>query len=296
MKYEGSAILGQFAGLLTRPIHAGTGVINDSYGADIGPVLVTGGGTITTQTGVRIRDLTGASVNVGIVIGQVSGPAYYAAGGGTMYNKGRAGFGILPTTNYAVQFAGTAVGARRGFLETTATNLQIGAEADTVVQFIANGAARLQIKSATNGYSITPGTDNSQTCGDVINRFSVFWAGSATISTSDAREKTEVRQLSAAEIAAASALAKEIGAFKFLSAVAEKGDAAREHIGMTVQRAIEVMKAHGLDPFAYSFICYDKWDETPEAPAGDRYSFRESGLYAFIAAGFEARLAALEAK
>lgn len=294
--FEGSGILGQFAGLLTRPVHAGTGVVNASFGADIGNISVTAGGTVTEQTGVRIRDLTAATVNVGIVIDQTAGAAYYAAGGGTLYNKGRAGFGISPNTTYAVQFAGTAVGARRGFLETTATNLQIGAERDTVVQIIANSAARLQIKAAANNYTVAPGADNAQTLGDAAARWSVVWAGTATISTSDAREKTEVRQLTTAEIAAASALAKEIGAFKFLSAVAEKGDAAREHIGMTVQRAIEVMEAHGLDPFGYSFICYDKWDETPEAPAGDRYSFRESGLYAFIAAGFEARLAALESK
>lgn len=343
VSFEGSGILGQFAGLLTRPVHAGAGVINESYGADIGTMSITGAGTMTQQTGVRIRDQTGATVNVGLSIDQVAGFGFYAAGGGSMYNKGRAGFGISPNTTYAVQFAGTAVGARRGFLETTATNLQIGAESDTIVQIIANSAARLQIKAAANNYTVAPGADNSQTLGDAAQRWSVVWAGSATISTSDAREKTEVRSLTPAEIAAASALAKEIGAFKFLSAVAEKGDAAREHIGMTVQRAIEIMESHGLDPFGYSFICYDKWDEeviehpeetihhppvqeatvwtdvngvevsdlvmrepgrvevvkqawTETRPAGDRYSFRESGLYAFIAAGFEARLSALESK
>jgi hypothetical protein len=32
------------------------------------------------------------------------------------------------------------------------------------------------------------------------------------------------------------------------------------HIGLTVQRAIEVMQANNLDPFAYGFICYDEWE------------------------------------
>lgn len=45
---------------------------------------------------------------------------------------------------------------------------------------------------------------------------------------------------------------------------AEKGGAARQHIGMTVQRAIEILRSHGLDPFAYGFICYDQWGELPE--------------------------------
>lgn len=99
------------------------------------------------------------------------------------------------------------------------------------------------------------------------------------------------------------------------------------HIGMTVQRAIEVMHAHGLDPLRYGFICHDTWpaqeqvvrtwgdeygeDEEgnqvliseggsevvkPAIAAGDRYSFRMDELYAFIAAGQRARLDSMEAR
>jgi hypothetical protein len=95
------------------------------------------------------------------------------------------------------------------------------------------------------------------------------YAGTGTINTSDAREKTPVVPLTAAEIAAAQELAGEIGTFQFLSSVAEKGaENARHHVGMTVQRAIEVMESHGLDPFGYAFICYDEWDtETREVVA-----------------------------
>ncbi len=113
-------------------------------------------------------------------------------------------------------------------------------------------------------YAFRPGADNTQPLGTASFRASVIYAGTGTINTSDAREKTPVRGLTAAEIEASKQLAKEIGAYRFLSAVAEKGDAAREHIGMTVQRAIEVMEAHGLDPFGYGFICFDSWQETPE--------------------------------
>ena len=88
------------------------------------------------------------------------------------------------------------------------------------------------------------------------------------------------------------------------------------------------MEAHGLNPFAYGFICYDKWNEQTvdhaaieakdavlddggneiepavEAKdawtevtqkAGDRYSFRYDQLTLFIAKGIHARLEALEA-
>lgn len=166
---------------------------------------------------------------------------------------------------------------------------------------------------------LLPATDNNVSAGSASLRFSVVYAGTGAINTSDAREKTDVRIFSEAEIQAAKELAREIGFFRFLSAIAEKeGDPsrnAREHCGMTVQRAKSVLEAHGLDPLNYGFICYDKWEEeTVDHPdevdgegvvirpaytevvreAGDRFSFRENELYAFIARGFEARLTALE--
>ena len=136
---------------------------------------------------------------------------------------------------------------------------------------------------------LSPATDNARTLGKAALRWSVLYAGTGTINTSDAREKTTVRGLSSAEINAARALSAEIGAYQFLAAVAEKGaDVARLHIGMTVQRAMQIMTEHGLDPLRYGFICYDSWE------CGDRYSFRPDELLMFVARGFEARLAALE--
>jgi hypothetical protein len=152
------------------------------------------------------------------------------------------------------------------------------------------------------GGGVRPITDGAQILGAAGRRWSVVYASTGTINTSDAREKTSVRALSTAEVEAAKELSAEIGAFKFVSAIAAKGEAnARSHIGMTVQRAIEIMEAHGLDPFAYGFICYDEWPATaateaePARPAGNRYSFRPDELLLFLARGFEARLAALEA-
>jgi len=205
----------------------------------------------------------------------------------------------------------------------------------------------------------TPEADNTRTLGTGALRWSTVYAGTGTINTSDAREKTAVVALTADEINAAKQLAKEIGAYKWLSAVASKGDAARAHIGLTVQRAIEIMTVNNLNPFAYGFICFDEWGDefidhpavpaveavagapavlaeewheeavevdgesvilrrklmrevTPEVVAveavpaipawsertqvaGSRYAFRYDELNLFIAAGFEARLSALEA-
>jgi hypothetical protein len=138
----------------------------------------------------------------------------------------------------------------------------------------------------------------------------VVYAVTGAINTSDAREKTTLTALKASEIAAAKDLAKSIGTYKWLDAVAKKGEGARKHIGVTAQEVIRVMESHGLDAMAYGVVCYDKWEESEiteavseegvepkkhKTLAGDRYGVRYDELMMFIAAGFEARLAALEA-
>jgi hypothetical protein len=144
--------------------------------------------------------------------------------------------------------------------------------------------------------------------GSASQRARELFCANGTINTSDAREKTSVNALTADEIGAAKQLAEEIGTFQWLAMVEQKGqDTARLHIGITVQRCIEIMKLHNLDPFRYAFICYDEWEESEEQrdpdtgeiikeyePAGNRYSLRPDQLNLFLARGFDARLKALE--
>ena len=116
--------------------------------------------------------------------------------------------------------------------------------------------------------SLSPATDNAVSYGTAARRPTQLFAATATIGTSDAREKTPVRALTEAEYAVGLQLAREIGAYRWLEAVERKGEGAREHFGQTVQRAIEIFQQHGLDPFAYGAICYDSWEqETVEHPA-----------------------------
>lgn len=163
-----------------------------------------------------------------------------------------------------------------------------------------------------NGY-FAPIGDGIYDIGWGSGRVKNIFAVNGTINTSDARLKNDVRTMSDPETEAAKAIAKEIG-FWTWKEQADMNDV-REHCGLTVQRAIEIMESFGLDPFNYGFICYDKWDEHTVVseygpanedgtenpiyktiPAGDRYSFRLEELNLFIAKGFEARLSALEDK
>lgn len=161
---------------------------------------------------------------------------------------------------------------------------------------------------ASGGRAVRPSVDGTVNLGKGSFRWAEVFAANGTINTSDARLKTEVRPFTPAEIQAAEALANEVGFFQFLASVERKGESAREHCGLTVQRAIEVMQAHGLDPFHYGFICRDEWDEMPEEkdeggfviqdyrPAGFIYSFRPDQLDRFIARGMLERLVRVETK
>lgn len=118
--------------------------------------------------------------------------------------------------------------------------------------------------------NLRPSADNIRNLGDAAFRWATVYAATGAINTSDARHKTDVRAMSAAEIDVAKALLAEIGMYQFLDSVAENGaDAARWHVGMTVQRAIEIFEAHGLDPFRNAFVCYDEWEDQYEEYAAE---------------------------
>lgn len=161
--------------------------------------------------------------------------------------------------------------------------------------------------------TLAPMADNQYNLGWGSGRPMNLYAVNGTINTSDARLKNDVRMMADPETEAAKEIAKEIG-FWTWKEQADINDI-REHCGLTVQRAMEIMKNHGLEPFDYAFICYDKWDEHTVVsgygpanddgtenpiyktiPASDRYSFRLDELNMFIAKGFEARLSAIEEK
>lgn len=52
----------------------------------------------------------------------------------------------------------------------------------------------------------------------------------------------------------------EFRQFLFKDAVAEKGSAARIHIGLIAQQVIAAFASEGLDAMRYGIVCYDKWD------------------------------------
>jgi hypothetical protein len=230
-----------------------------------------------------------------------------------MDSTGNTAIEMNASTGNAVYIDMGVANSRSFNIYADATSAAIQTAGSKLLSIGTNSTPAIVIDTSQN---VFPNTDNAKTLGAAGNRWSVVFAGTGTINTSDARQKTQIAPLSDAEIQASKDLAAEIGTFQFLSAVEQKKQAARLHIGMTVQRAIEIMESYGLDPLRYGFICHDQWDrseivfaeQTNEdgdiieerkvfvTEAGEQYGFRTDELMLFIARGFDARLKALEAK
>lgn len=129
-----------------------------------------------------------------------------------------------------------------------------------------------------------PSTDNTVSLGTAGNRWSVVYAGTGTINTSDEREKQDIAALDAAEKRVAVALKSLVKKFRFKDAVLVKGDSARIHVGVITQEVMAAFEAESLDPMRYAIVCYDEWEATEDRPAGNRYGVRYEELLAFIIA------------
>jgi hypothetical protein len=172
------------------------------------------------------------------------------------------------------------------------------------------------------------GVDNTASVGTASVRWSVIYAATGTINTSDEREKEWRSGLTEGELRASKRIVAELGFYRWVDAVAKKGDEARYHFGARAQQVWAIMADEGLvDPIIdglpgnapYAFLCFDQWDAVPEVPAvkevleengevvedaqaaipakpaGNRFGLRVDQLTMFLIAAQEQRLAALEA-
>jgi hypothetical protein len=156
-----------------------------------------------------------------------------------------------------------------------------------------NATERVRIES---GGVVRPGADNTQTLGSASFRWSVVYAGTGTINTSDEREKQQIANLDDAERRVAVAIKGLVKKYKYNDAVALKGDDARIHVGVIAQEVIAAFAAEGLDATRYALLCHDTWEAKPEETddegnvinpgieAGERYGIRYDELLAFMIA------------
>jgi len=94
-----------------------------------------------------------------------------------------------------------------------------------------------------------------QQLGGSANKWKQLYAHNSTINTSDVNMKQDIEDLSEAEKRVAVALKGLVKKYRFKSAVAEKGEDARIHIGVIAQDVQQAFIDEGLDATKYSLFC-----------------------------------------
>jgi hypothetical protein len=128
-----------------------------------------------------------------------------------------------------------------------------------------------------------PTVDNTRALGTASFRYTVVYATTGTINTSDASQKQQVRELSDVEQRVAQRVKKLIRTFKWNDAVEAKGEDARIHFGVIAQDVQEAFAAEGLDASKYGLFCSDTWTNS-DGSSQTRLGVRYSELLAFVIA------------
>ena len=193
-------------------------------------------------------------------------------------------------------------------IESVGTNQDLYIKTTDLVRF-ADGSDNLEFavdhlnNLVSTGYTVAPFTADSGNIdlGGAANQWrDIFLANSPTVS-SDANLKQDVRDLSAAELATATAIKSIMKAYRFKAAYAFKGDDARIHVGVMAQDVRQAFENNGLDATRYGLFCEDVWYEvdgqaadpnthtkytamTPNAVEKKQLRIRYEELLAFIIA------------
>jgi hypothetical protein len=216
----------------------------------------------------------------------------------TTFNVGtNVGIGAVASGNYKLEVAGdiAAYGTGNKFIISHSTNslgyleFYSGGEGlnqkkGRIVAFSGkmqfawvndNGTAGVvvQLDQATGGFE--PNADNAQPLGAASKRWSVVYAGSGTINTSDRNQKEEIEELSEAELRVAQACKGLVRKFKF------KGGT-RKHIGVIAQDVRDAFSAEGLDAHEYGLFCSDTWTDEDTGEEVTQLGIRYEELLAFI--------------
>lgn len=112
--------------------------------------------------------------------------------------------------------------------------------------------------------SIEPTTTNSYALGSSSNLWSTVYSASGVVTTSDERLKAEIGIINDALLDAWSDV--QWSQYRFMEAMASKGDDARWHLGLIAQQVRDAIDARLGDGAAVRFglLCHDSWDEQAE--------------------------------
>jgi hypothetical protein len=224
-------------------------------------------GAVTLTSG----DVTGALGFTPIASGGALGtPSSGNFSSGTFtwptFNQNTTGNAATATFATSAGSASTATSAATATSASTAANLS-GATLSTSSSTLLSSSSLVAIGNSSgqgvfvNGSTaFAPSADNIMTCGSSGFRWTTVYATTGTINTSDATQKEQVADLTAAELAVARRIKGLFKTFKFKDAVAAKGAGARKHIGVMAQDVQAAFAAEGLNASDYGVFCSDTVD------------------------------------
>ena len=242
-----------------------TGDVTGATSLTIADNAVTAAKISTTDTTFNV----GTNVGIGAVAGgnyklEVAGDiAAYGAGNKFVISHSTNGVAYLE-----VYSGGQATNKKQGRLVPFDGKMQLAWVNDD-----GSAGVVVQLDQATGGFE--PNADNAQPLGSGAKRWSVLYAGTATINTSDRNSKEEIQDLSDAELRVAQACKGLVKRFKF------KGGT-RKHIGVIAQDVRDAFTAESLDAHEYGLFCSDTWTDEDTGEEVTQLGIRYEELLAFI--------------
>ena len=209
-------------------------------------------GDVTTALGYTPYNASGATV---VTTSNISSYAPTVSGSGA-YGT----WGISISGNAATATTATNATGLSGSPTITVTQVNTGSINTTgsTLSFNISGTPYVALNNVPYFF---PNTDNFISLGAGGNRWSVVFAATGTINTSDANDKQQIQDLTAAEKAVGQALKGMMKSFKFNDSVQEKGANARIHFGVIAQDVKTAFEAQGLTAENYGVFCSDTWYE-----------------------------------
>lgn len=319
------------ASLRPNKIRVGTGASQFDGAVQTGLLTVntTGLSPALPITGVPFTTIQDGAAN-GFCIAAFGGAANAIGGraGGSAASPTGVGSGatLYSTQGYGYHSGGAWSSASRVTLSMVTSEAWSSTAQGTEMRFqtTANGTTTTSIRwKVDNTGDFLAGADNTYNIGSASFRAKEIFAGTGTINTSDATEKNWLGALTEAEMRVARRLSALVGTYQWKASVEKKGDAARLHVGVTVQAVVAAFEAEGLDPWRYAMCCSDTFDvlgpklddqgapvlndegQPIMVPTGEKHTrlgLRYDQLYAFVTAAalhqmqaINVRLAAIEA-
>lgn len=229
--------------------------------------------TSFSGSGASLTALNGSNISTGTVAASRLPVADSTTTAGIV-STGAQTFGGTKTFSAIVTTGFTSTNGMN-FTSTSAVYL----DGSTIKLDISNGNCLAVSSASTNAGT---GADNARTLGTAAIRWSIVYAATGSINTSDANLKQDIADLDDAEKRVATRIKGLIKKFRYKDAFALKGENARIHVGVIAQEVQAAFVAEGLDAARYALFCSDTWME--DGVEKTRLGVRYDQLLAFVIA------------